>query len=357
MMSTALLYTTRNITGEFSAGLLCNMSALLYKNHDIDLLTSNKTDKGKNTLEKYSKLSIRKSIDPFSLYYKQNMRDFVNWKQFYDTIDVSSLAEYDELYIFGGLLYPQRDIIRGGKFSGNLLNTKHQMTWLQVGSRILNIIALYKAHNLYNIPLHEFSYDSDELSSKSLGIDERSRNYYNYHIYDMPEYGLSRIDSIQCNLASQEKPLVEVEKLYDLTFGYTVFPNGGRKNHINYVDEIKNNFEKNNIYCKNSITGQSNSIDRELYLQKIAESKYTLIIPSYDNNCFSLYRFLEAIHNDCLPLIHEDCPIDEINTQYNVDLSILKRRTSFSEIERKSILADLKNKMLVVKYLFRSDTL
>lgn len=357
MMSSALVYTTRNISGEFSAGLLCNMSVLLYKNLNIDLLTANKTDKGKNTLEKYSRLSIRNSIDPFSSYYKQNMRDYVDWKQFYDSIDVSSLCNYDEIYIFGGLLYPQRDIIRGGKFSSNLMNTKHQMTWLQVGSHVLNIIALYKAHTLYNIPLHEFSYDSDELSCKSIFAEEQRTNYYNYHIYEIPEYGLSRIDSIQCNLALQEKPLIPPEKIYDLTFGYTVFPNGGRENHIKYVAEIKNNFEKNNIYCKNAITGESNSINRELYLQKIAESKYTLIIPSYDNNCFSLYRFLEAIHNDCLPLIHEDCPLDEINKQYNVDISILKRTTPFSESERKSILEDLKNKMLCVKYLFRSDTL
>lgn len=43
------------------------------------------------------------------------------------------------------------------------------------------------------------------------------------------------------------------------------------------------------------------------YMRHIQHAKFTLNIPSYDTNCFSLRRFFEAITNDCIPLILDTC--------------------------------------------------
>jgi hypothetical protein len=47
----------------------------------------------------------------------------------------------------------------------------------------------------------------------------------------------------------------------------------------------------------------------ETYLELIRSSMTTLIMPSYDSNCFSMRRFFESIANGCLPLVHEDCEL------------------------------------------------
>lgn len=48
-------------------------------------------------------------------------------------------------------------------------------------------------------------------------------------------------------------------------------------------------------------------IPYDVYMQHICHAKFTLNIPSYDTNCFSLRRFFEAITNDCIPLVLDTC--------------------------------------------------
>lgn len=48
-------------------------------------------------------------------------------------------------------------------------------------------------------------------------------------------------------------------------------------------------------------------IEYDDYMELIKRSKFTLIIPSYDVNCFSLRRFFESVTNGCVPLILSDC--------------------------------------------------
>jgi hypothetical protein len=43
------------------------------------------------------------------------------------------------------------------------------------------------------------------------------------------------------------------------------------------------------------------------YMKFVKQAKFTLVIPSYDVNCFSLRRFFEALTNGCIPLILDTC--------------------------------------------------
>jgi hypothetical protein len=163
-----------------------------------------------------------------------------------------------------------------------------------------------------------------------------------------------RLDSLQYYLL--RKNLIPTDKIYDLTFGYTVFQYGNRPTYIDYVDKITCRFDNVNLYVKNAISGHDTSIPRDVYLNKISESRYTLIIPSYDNSCFSLYRFIESIHLDCLPLIHQDCNIDDVQRSFDVDLSILKTAIPFSEDNRLKLLEYFKSKFLVFEKNFIGET-
>lgn len=347
-----LIYTCRNITGAFSGGLLCNLKML--DGSTIDLLTSNKTDQCKIHIEDSVGININQRLNLYGDYYLNTAKYLKDWNEVYNSLDVSPLQIYDAFHIFGGLHFPQSNITRFSKRANIFPADKGQLKFKQTGLHIINVLAIHKAHVLYDIPLHEFSYDSDELCSGLFQVNQNPSKYHLYHIYDMPHYNMYRLDSLQYYLL--RKNLIPTDKIYDLTFGYTVFQYGNRPTYIDYVDKITCRFDNVNLYVKNAISGHDTSIPRDVYLNKISESRYTLIIPSYDNSCFSLYRFIESIHLDCLPLIHQDCNIDDVQRSFDVDLSILKTAIPFSEDNRLKLLEYFKSKFLVFEKNFIGET-
>jgi hypothetical protein len=79
------------------------------------------------------------------------------------------------------------------------------------------------------------------------------------------------------------------------------------------------------------------------------------MLPSYNKHCFSVYRFLESIYHDCLPLIHGDCRIEDIGLSFGIlpDLETLQNGRIPDETERLEILARLKAAMLVTTNTFK----
>lgn len=344
-----LAYTSRNITGAFSQGLICNMNILERESAVIDLLASKKTNRVKEHLEHVARIKISNLINLYNDYYLNIARNMSDWMEVYNSIDVTPLSKYEGLYIFGGLHFSQSNISRFSKRSNVFPKDRNQLKFVQTGSHIINVLAIHKAHVEYDIPLHEFSYDSDELCTGMFQLKQNPSKYNLYHIYDIPKYGMKRLDSLQYFLSKRNKSIIPLDKIYDFTFGYTVYANGNRAVYAKYVEEIAKNFKVTNLYVKNTITGVSNVIDRETYMNKISQSKYTFILPSYDNECFSMYRFIESIDADCLPLIHKDVFVDDAELSFNVDLNQLKTDVIFSDEKRIELLNYYKNIFLVFK--------
>lgn len=346
-----LFYTCRNVTGMFSKGLICNLQILEKNTTSLDFLTITSTNKSTKYIEEYTGLRINKTLNLYVDFYLTHAINMSSWQEVYDSLDVSALKDYDSLHIVGGLHFPQSNITRFSKRAGIFPADRGQLKFQQTAKHIINIMAIHKAHVLYNIPLHEFAYDSDEMSSNLFNVKQNPDNYHLYHIYDMPRYSMSRIDSLQYYLSHKVNDVDTKE--HDLTFGYTIFSYGDRESYVEYVNYMISKFKNVNLYVKNAITKEDNSIDRDEYLSQISRSKYTLIIPSYDNTCFSLYRFIEAIHNDCLPIIHPRCAIDEVESSFNVDLKQLMITDAVSDDRRLELLTYLKSKFLVVEHGFK----
>lgn len=78
------------------------------------------------------------------------------------------------------------------------------------------------------------------------------------------------------------------------------------------------------------------------YLELLKSSRFTLIIPSYDSNCFSMRRFAEAISVGCVPLIHEDCKLymfDETQKQF-IEEHLLLTRQTIASLQNEQTLID-----------------
>ena len=347
-MSKCLFYTTRAIDGREGPNI-CRHFTILKHHHDkIDLLTSKKSSASKKLIEQHSQIRINEMNDSYRVYYDTEAKKFDKWIDIYNDINPSFLKEYDALYIIGGLDFHNSNIGRHQKRKGVFPHDGGQIKFESLGTHLTNILAMLKAHREYGIPLHEMAYDPNEMSCDLFHTDVAvGDNFYLYHGYDIPKYNAQRLDSLQYHLENKQHSLFEevIDKVYDFTFGYTILDDSGREHYPEYVNQVAGQFAKSNLYCKNEFTGENTHIPGNDYLDKVNRSRFTFMLPSYDSHCFSNYRFIESIYNDCLPLIHPDCNIEDVSKSFNIDLSPLKTTTVPTEADRLALLETYKQAM------------
>jgi len=355
-VSSSLFFTTRPITGREGKSVVAHMSILRSNGTNVDYLSCKKTDKTSKFISSYANIHINKNLNIFGEFYEKNAINMSNWKEVYDSIDISPLSEYKNLYIIGGVDLWRSNLTRGSKRNGVFPLDRGQLKWQSCGVILTNLLALLKAHRTYDIPLHELAFDPNEMSLDLVHEDyaPNSNNYHLYHGYDIKEYNTKRLDSLQFHF-NNKNDLFEVkeEKIYDLTFGYSVLENSKRDYALDYVDQMSPYFSNTNIFCKNYVTGEDSLVDRDTYLDYIKKSKFTLVLPSYDQHCFSIYRFIESLHNNCLPIINEMCNISDVQISFDVDLTPLIMYDKPNESKRLEMLEYYKHKFLTVEKGFR----
>jgi len=177
-------------------------------------------------------------------------------------------------------------------------------------------------------------------------------NYWLYHGYDVTHYDILRLDSSQYMFNKNVK-WFEPDKIYDFTFGYTVLQDSDRAKYIPWVNDMYGKFDKANLFVKSDCDMPDTSVSRTVYLNRIEESRFTLMLPSYDESCFSIYRFIESLDKNCLPIIHESCILGEVEQSYDVDLSHLVVDEPMSEADRLELLDYYKSKFMVFEKGFR----
>lgn len=350
MKKKALLTTTRSLLGREGNGLIYHFKFIESLFDEIYYVSNNKTLSGiKQVKETINVLMKNIFFDVFDDTSK--MKD---WMEVYEWLDVSMFKDYDCLFIVGGLDMPSNKLSKAYLPDNEekiFPNSKVAIKFKQSAISLTKILLFLKIHNEHGIPLHEIAFDPVELTCDYLHNSVRPiKDYVVYHGYDVSHYNIKRLDSLQyyfLNKSTAELPIDNVElKKFDFTFGYHIMNNSSRNKFNVDVDEIVGLFapEKRNLFCNNKITGIDTSVKKEVYLNFIKASNYTFILPAYDETCFSIYRFIESLWNDCLPLLHTDCNIEDVNTSFGVDLSVLKRNQVFSENERNDLLRHFKSK-------------
>lgn len=351
-MKNSLIYSAWGITSEPTKNLINQIRILNTTDSKINLLTNATTDSGKKYIENIANIKIREQINLFSNFYENRVKKLENWIQVYDELNVCDLEKYDAFYIFGGIFSSASKLRRGTDRNYVFPRDNGQLRFESIGKHLLNILAVLKAHTDYCIPIHDICYDPLEYSLSLFHPDYQPKsNYFLYHGYDMPAYNMHRLDSMQYYLNFKKK-FFQIEKTLDFVFGMTVME-ADRMSYYEYADLFSKKFQRNFFVANNKFNNINTFVDRDKYLNFISASKYTLILPAYDTNSFSIYRLIESLSNDCLPFIHQDCIIDDVEKSFNVDLSMLKTDKIFSESQRLEILEYLKSKILVVEKLFK----
>ena len=344
-----IFFTTRAVTGREGKGIIAHMGIMDNQSPHIDLLTQTKSKQSKMAIKSYSGLSVDKTVNLYEDFYKNTAKNMSDWMEVYDALDVSQLEQYDNLYLIGGVDLWRSKLTRGNKRNFVFPKDRGQLKFESCGSVLINMLALLKAHREYNTPLHELAFDPNEMSLDLVHPDVAPKdNYYLYHGYDIPDYNMKRLDSLQYFLGNSVS-LGESSKKYDFTFGFTVLENSGRTDYSSFIYDHASKFANANVFCKNYLTGENTLVNRDAYLNYIAHSRFTLLLPSYDSKCFSIYRFIESIHNDCLPMLHKNCNISDVEKSFGIDMKPLMCYDIPNEKTRLELLDYYKKKMLNVE--------
>lgn len=353
----AVLYTTRAISGREGPNI-CRHFSIMEQFNSVDFLTYTWSDKSSKAIKRLSNLSINKNLIEHTEFYKDKGILLSDWEEVYRNLNVESLSKYDAIVMIGGLdfhnSYLGRNLSRVGKFPKD----RGHMKWISMAVQLVNILAMLKAHRTYGIPFHEVAFDPNEMSCDLFNVEYSvNDNYYLYHGYDVPKFNMKRLDSLQYYFNKKSPSLFSPGKNIDFTFGYTILDDSKRKHYPAYIQEVARNFKEVHIHLKNEFTGENTLIPGNDYLQKIKRTKYTYMLPSYNIHCFSIYRFIESISNDCLPLIHPDCNIQDVSKSFDVDFSVLMRNKPFSENDRIEVLQQFKDKVLPFVENFKGNIL
>ena len=339
------VFSTRSFCGREGGGVISHIKIIETKNKLFDIVSTGSSSKIIKELNKYNLSVCNNNYNPTSEYLLSK-KSMELWSDFYDKVNVETFSKYKNIYIVGGVDLWRSNLTRFGKRVNIFPRDKGQISWISTGKILANLLALLKAHKVYNIPLHELAFDPNEMSIDLFHSDYKpNKNYYLYHGYNIPRYNIKRLDSLQYFYENCKKE--DREKKYDFCFGYTVLENSNRQAYINDIKNIEEHFNNKIIFCKNNITGENTLIPQSQYAEKLKESNFTFMLPSYDETCFSVYRFIDAIYNDCLPIIHNKCRLDEFESSFNISIKelVFKDNIEFFIKNRISLLEYYKQKI------------
>lgn len=342
MKDNIILFTTRPITSKYTKSLIEQMSILKeYQDAGYGIIFVSPKSSEKNV--EYIENTAGIKIDEF-ISYKDHYAEVVfkkkyrTWKEYVENVFLfENLKNVKHIVCFGGMLSDATGLTRKRNYINRIFNSWNQMNFTANGTYLTGFFQLIKLSNERGIPFHEICFDPCENSVDQLD-DLRPYKYYCYHGYDWPEYNLERLDSLQHFLISypEKATLFEIEKSIDLCFGFTALTESRELEYELIMNSLNSNSDLNvKMFVRHKKLGIDTFVNRDIYLENIKESKFTLIIPPYDKKHFSVYRFIESIHNNCLPLIIKDTYVSDFIKSFDLNNEMINRIiTSYDAIEK-----------------------
>lgn len=323
------VFINRGVTSKFVKSLIEQVAILReYENrYNFVWVSYRKTDDGLKYTEEVSGIRFSKSISTAKLYEEQvYTKKHSTWVDFYNKEDWFPDSENCAgIIVYGGLLSSATNMNRTKNSLNKLIHTWQQMNFLANGMPMSTMFQLLKLSNKNKVPLHEICYDTLENSIIQQDTFPTS-NVVCYHGYDIPRYSMNRLDSLQYYINKYRDPLFDrrdSQKEYDLVFGYTAITKDREEEYDKITSLINSLNIRKKTFTKHTRLKIDTFVDRDTYLDHIAMSRFTFIIRPYDKTHFSVFRMIESIDNNCLPLICSDVKTDEFRDTFGIDQNIL----------------------------------
>lgn len=355
-MKTALLVINRPFGSDFDS-LYGQTVHLVGKYDKIYFLNPYKTNR---VLSKI--VPEVESIDICEFLSRVHKMTYQTWEDVYNEFDLD-LPAIDDVWIFGGPMSEGGKLKRKfGDTVGKYLTKNGFMNFISVSNLYSMLYMTLKLVNKYDSQIHELCYDPAEFSFgciKEPRVKPRKSPLV-YHAYDIPSLGIKRLDTWKEYLDNYtpKTDLFERE-VSDLVYGYSYMTLERKSVYddiIKVVSEIDTETYKVKIFEKNKIHNIDTSLSRDDYINEIMNSRFTLVFPAYAKDVFSIYRFMESLYYDCLPLIHSSCESSLVDVQNSFGISMdylifttgsdLNCLLEMSEESRRAMLAMYKEAFL-----------
>lgn len=322
-MDEILFFSTHSLTGWNGGNILPSLRILESRSKHIGWL--NNLKKPASTLAKVRHShnfeiteTLRLAPEVFGRIKSGSYKD---WMQVYRGLDPRPLKRFKTLFIMGGLLSTGSQLGRHLKRAEVFPHDRGQLRFQSQALNLINALWILKAHNDFSIPIHEWAIDPLELSLDRFHDDVAPKSRYQlYHGYDIPDYGARRLDNLQYFYERHPEPVPE-DKPLDFVFGYTMLKGTSREAYRKDIQRVLKQFPsgRRKIFARDDAQGIDTLVCKADYLNALAQSKYTLVLPAYDQQQFSISRFQEALHVDCLPILHEDVNAKDVERSFRVD--------------------------------------
>lgn len=320
-------------------------------------MTTLKTDSNIRYIEETAKIKIAEVIT-YNDYYETEVRSkkFKNWRTFVEESDMfDEDFRVDEVFCLGGMLSTACGLNRSMNKWTSMYRTQNQMNFVANGVHMSAILQAVKLSNKLNIPFYEFCYDP--LENSIAQCEYHPNNLTVYHGYAIDGYGMTRLDSLQHYLLTQPPKFFELDKDITFTFGMTVLTEVREAQYENAMKSIAS-IPSKAVYVRHKYLEIDTFVERDKYLEKIERSKFTFIVPAYDKMQFSIYRFIESVYYNCLPLLASDCHLADFISSFDLDTKIVDeiivdydeldtKIKSITEARRLELIAYFKDKVLV----------
>lgn len=320
--------------------------------HDIVLVLSGvKTERNKDLIEELSGITFSKVVltyDKWKLVFPKGIYKYKSWPDFYRNENwFEDIENVDKIYMFGGLINSQ--MIRKKDGLNNALLKNRFMKFASASCFISTALQLLKLSNEKSIELNEVIYDPQETSLDMIKDRELKPFFHKlWFCYDIPSIGANKLNYLKyfCQEEDSKKELL-------FSFGST-FVSPHRYHFYDRIKPILDYFSNfsSSIHIYHNRENIDTRVNHSEYENIIAKSYFTMVIPSYDIETFSMIRFYEAIMRNCLPLIHKEVNCRDVIESYNLDENVIEQlRISDEHIpvipekKRKEILEYLKKKI------------
>lgn len=336
-MSTLIFFSRPGITGLHGASLVKQSSVINSLDDQVMFLTH------ANSNWYFKELHGAAHISPKIVSYRTQLFRDVLWlnyaardsgnfhpqKSWYDAVmkgfdEVFSdvIDDIDKVVLFGGAVAPY--VNRDNNALNSAYETNKLFAFHAVARIILGTYLAIHVANVRGIPIHEVCFDPDENSVAQLDIVKN--DVTTYHSYDSDRFGLTRLDSLQYYLMNYV-PRVTCEKDLRVVFGGCITA----QKRVKYWEKLQpfvNTFgshDRLHMRITKPVKVPETEITHTEYLQTLSRARFTVVIPAYNIEAFSGYRFIEAVYNRCLPFIAEDCAYDEFAKSYGIESSVLDK--------------------------------
>lgn len=190
----------------------------------------------------------------------------------------------------------------------------------------------------FQLKYNQFLIDSQECDLSKFS-EMKEHPYERFFGYKSQKINFSFHPFLKIYYSENQLEIEKKEK--DFVIGFAILT-PDRKWLSDYYDFFNSLPGSNSIYLKDKYKDINTFISKESYIEVLKNSKYTLMLPPYDDDFFSMIRFLESLALDVIPLIHNTVFCEEVQDSQN-----LKEITIGSTIDLESL--DMKRKSLLLQ--------